>query len=212
MSLIFGEPGTGKTTLAMQCAANYVKDGHTAIYIDSDGGFSLDRLSQIAFADLESVAPSIMVFSPRTFQEQSQIIESLGNFTSSRTGFVIFDSISSLYRLGLTDRRETFRMNRRMNRHLAYLAEIARGRRIAILLTSQVRTVFEDRNSRKKGMIEPVAARLLSFWSDSIVCFRFTSTPTIRQVELMKPRKAKSDYSCFLRLTDSGIEEASTAV
>ena len=207
ISLVFGESGTGKTTLAMQCAVNHVRDNHSVIYVDSDGMFSLDRLSQIVYGDLSSVASSIMVFSPRTFQEQNQIIETLEGFISSRTKLVIFDTFSSLYRLELTDREQTFGINRQMNRQLAYLAEISRRKGIAILLTSQVRSILEEERTKKKRSIEPVAARLLGFWSDLILCLRSTRSPTIKEAELLKPQESESASSCLIQLTGKGIED-----
>jgi DNA repair and recombination protein RadB len=208
ISLIFGESGTGKTTLAMQCAVNHVRDNRSVIYVDSDGMFSLDRLSQIVYGDLSSVTPSIMVFSPRSFQEQYEIIETLESFISSRTKLVIFDTFSSLYRLELTDREQTFGLNRQMNRQLAYLTEIARRKEIAMLLTSQVRSILEEEGSRKKGLIEPVAARLLGFWSDLILCLRSTRSPTIKEAELLKPQGSTPTSSCLVQLTGKGIEDA----
>jgi DNA repair and recombination protein RadB len=209
ISLIFGESGTGKTTLATQCAVNYVRDDHSVIYVDSDGMFSLERLSQIVYGDLSSVAPSIIMFSPKTFREQNEIIETLESFISSRTKLVIFDTFSSLYRLELIDRKQTFKLNRQMNRQLAYLAEIARGKEIAVLLTSQVRSILEEEGTRNKGLIEPVATRLLGFWSDLILFLRSTSRPTIKRAELLKPQGSTSASSCLLQLTGNGIEDAS---
>ena len=207
LSLIFGEFGTGKTTLAMQCAVNHAKDGHSTMYVDPNGEFSLDRLSQVALQDLGLVAPLIMVFSPRTFQRQSEIIESLGSFISPKIRLIIFDTISSLYRLELADRKQTFTLNRQMNRQLASLAETAKTKEIAVLLTSQVRSVFEEKETYGRQSIEPVAARLLGFWPDLILCLRSTNNSSIRKAELMKPRQlGLASYSCLLRLTDSGIQ------
>jgi len=154
-----------------------------------------------------------MVFSPRTFQEQDEIIDTLENFISPRMKLIIFDTISSLYRLELVDRKKTFRLNRQMNRQLASLVEVAREKEITVLLTSQVRSVFEDNETYNKQSIEPVAARLLGFWSDLILRLRSTSNPTIKRAELMKPHQFKSaSSSCLLKLTNSGMRGSTTAL
>ena len=194
----------------MQCAVNYAKDSHSTIYVDSNGEFSLDRLSQVALQDLSLVAPLIMVFSPRTFQRQSEIIETLGNFMNPKIRLIIFDTISSLYRLELADRKQTFRLNRWMNRQLASLAEIAKSKEVAVLLTSQVRSVFEDKKSCGHRSIEPVAARLLGFWPDLILYLSSTNNPSIKKAELTKScQLSPGSSSCLLKLTDRGIQGSS---
>jgi len=210
LSLIFGESGTGKTTLAMQCVVNNVREDKGAIYVDSNNEFSLERLSQIAFEDFDEITPSIIVFSPRSLEEQSELIQHFWGFVTSRIGLIVFDTISSLYSLELSDRRETFRFNREMNRQLAYLLELAREKGVATILTSQVRSNLESENTGEEESIEPLAARLLGFWSDSILCLKPTGIPSIKRAELLSPHQLEdvSDF-CLLELTDKGIQDLS---
>ncbi|MGE5532892.1 MAG: ATPase domain-containing protein, partial [Bacillota bacterium] len=48
VTLVYGEPETGKTTLAMQCAVNCAVQMLKVLYIDCDNTFYTKRLSQIA--------------------------------------------------------------------------------------------------------------------------------------------------------------------
>ena len=47
LTMIYGEPGSGKTTLAMHAALIQAKYGRKVLYLDSEGTFSLDRLRQL---------------------------------------------------------------------------------------------------------------------------------------------------------------------
>jgi len=98
-----------------------------------------------------------------------------------------------------------------MNRHLASIAELAKRKEVAVLFTSQVRAVLEDKIIRKKQSIEPVAARLITFWSEIILCLRSTRNPAIKRAELMKTPQSESVSSyCLLELTDSGLQDSSS--
>ena len=46
--LIYGEPETGKSTFALQCAVHCALQKGKVLYIDCDNTFSTKRLAQIA--------------------------------------------------------------------------------------------------------------------------------------------------------------------
>ena len=54
--LIYGEPETGKTTLALQCAVNCALQNLKVFFVDCENTFSTKRLSQIARDKFEEVA------------------------------------------------------------------------------------------------------------------------------------------------------------
>ncbi|MEK6827966.1 MAG: ATPase domain-containing protein, partial [Nanoarchaeota archaeon] len=47
ITTLYGPAGSGKTVLCLLCAINVAKD-KKVVYVDSEGGFSLERLKQIA--------------------------------------------------------------------------------------------------------------------------------------------------------------------
>ena len=53
VTLIYGEPETGKTTLAMQCAVNCAMQNYKTLFVDCDNTFSAKRLSQVASGKFE---------------------------------------------------------------------------------------------------------------------------------------------------------------
>ena len=77
MHLLYGEAETGKTALAMQCAVNCACVGYKTIFIDSEGTFSAKRLTQIAVGSVQEIAPNIILAKPKTFKEQTAILDKL---------------------------------------------------------------------------------------------------------------------------------------
>jgi hypothetical protein len=54
--------------------------------------------------------------------------------------------------------------------------------------------------------VEPVAQRLLGYWSDTILKLEITSIQGVRQAILEKPGEERR--SCRFKLGEAGIEEA----
>ncbi|MEM3441266.1 MAG: ATPase domain-containing protein, partial [Candidatus Bathyarchaeia archaeon] len=75
VTLIYGEPETGKTTLALQCAVNCAKQGLKILFIDCDNTFSAERLSQVSAGKFEEIAALIILMRPEDFREQAAVID-----------------------------------------------------------------------------------------------------------------------------------------
>ena len=68
---IYGPPGSGKTNISLNVTVNLARAGKKVIYIDTEGGISIDRIKQLAGDDFDTVASNIIVFEPNDFEEQS---------------------------------------------------------------------------------------------------------------------------------------------
>ena len=203
VSLVYGEAETGKSTFSIQCAVNCARMGYKTMYVDSDDTFSTRRLSQIAYHDSEKVSPSIILVKPATFQEQALAIDHLDEYMTKRVGLVIVDTITSLYRVEIGGRRETFALNRELNRQVACLAQAAITHKMAVLITSQVRSAFADGTVS----LEPVATRVLKFWSDPVLDFKQTDQTRVIKVHLEETSKRKQTAACYLVVKKSGISD-----
>lgn len=204
VSLIYGEAETGKTTLAIQCAANCARQGYKTLFIDCDGMFSPNRLSQIAMDRFEEIAELVILMRPNNFREQTLIIDQLTDYVNEKFGLVVVDTITSLYRLKVAESPDkTFELNRELNRQLASLAQIARTQKVAILMISQVRTAFKGDHVS----IEPVATRVLKFWADTIINMNLTENPQIVKTIVEKTSRKAQPISCYLKIDESGIRE-----
>jgi RecA/RadA recombinase len=206
ISLIYGEAETGKTTLAIQCAVNCAKQDRKTLFVDCDNTFSVQRLTQISSKQFAEVAELIVLARPRDFREQASLIEQLVEYVTNNFGLAIIDTFTSLYRLRISESpSKTFELNRELNRQLAVLAQTAKTKKIAVVITSQVHSVLDE----APVSVEPVAARVLKFWADTIIALRPTETPQIVEMTLEKvPRKLPPKIR-NLRIEESGMHEYS---
>ncbi|HVP40353.1 MAG TPA: ATPase domain-containing protein [Candidatus Krumholzibacteriaceae bacterium] len=204
MHLVYGEAETGKTTVAIQCAVNCARMGYKTIYIDSEGTFSARRLTQIAASDAKEIASNIILARPATFKEQSAILDNLDSYLTKKVGLIVVDTISSLYSVELGgESKSTFKLNRELNKQMAYLAQIVKTRKIAALATSQVRNVFTAHDVN----LEPVARRVMKFWANVVISLKLTQQNGVVRAVLEKHPRRLQPASCFLRIVEEGIKD-----
>src|SRR3989338_2508843 len=102
ITTIYGPAGAGKTNLALLSAVTIALTGAKVIYVDTEGGFSVERLKQLT-AEHEQVMERILFLKPTTFQEQVSALGKLKSLASKSIGVIVVDTISMLYRLELGD-------------------------------------------------------------------------------------------------------------
>ena len=203
VSLIYGEAETGKTSLAVQCAVNCARRGYKSLFIDTDGTFSYERLSQISEYDYEIISPLMIIMRPTTFQDQSRAVDHLEKVINSKFGLIVVDTVTSLYRVELDEPKETYAANRELNRQLAVLTQIAKTCGIAVLIVSQVRSVPLGERTEMK----PVATRVLNYWSDVVLDMRQTGQTRVIQVLREKHPKIKGNGAIYVNIENSGITD-----
>ena len=203
VTLFYGEAETGKSTLAMQCAINCASQGLKTLYVDCDGTFSAKRLSQLAAGKFDEIAELIVLVRPKDFREQTAVIDRLAEYTVKNSGLVVFDTITSLYRVRVAESSgKAFGLNRELNRQMAIIAQTARIKKIPMILVSQVRSVFGE----IEGAVEPVGTRVLKFWADTIIAMKPTGSPQEVKAVLEKPQRDR-EVTCNLRIDASGIHD-----
>jgi DNA repair protein RadB len=203
VSLVYGEAETGKTSLAVQCAVNCARRGIKSLFIDTDGTFSYERLSQIAKYDYEKISPLMIIMRPTTFQEQSRAIDQLEKVITNKFGLIVVDTVTSLYRVELDDTEETYAANRELNRQLAVLTQIVKTCGVAALIISQVRSVPLGENIEMK----PVATRVLNYWSDIVLDMKQTGQTRVIKVLREKHPKIKGTGFIYIKIESTGIND-----
>ncbi|MEM3695187.1 MAG: ATPase domain-containing protein [Candidatus Bathyarchaeia archaeon] len=205
LTLVYGEAETGKTTLAMQVVVNCAMQGYKILFVDCDDTFSSRRLSQIAAGKLNKIAELIILMKPRSFQEQTFVVDHLNDYVTKHFGLVVVDTVTSLYSARIAENpQKTFELNRELNRHMGLLAQLAKTNKIAILVTSQVRSAFEE----GYVSVEPVATRVLKFWAEIIIAMKPTENPRTIKAIIEKGAKAPKQCACLLQIKERGLSDA----
>lgn len=201
---IYGPSASGKTNIAIQCAVRCVEMGRKVIYIDTEGGFSAERLDQIAKGRGKEIASKILLFEPITFEEQVEMTRHAINLANNHEiGLIVLDSAVALYRLeeGATERKKA--LGRELGRMLAGLAGVARRRNLAVLITNQVYSSMEN------GLddVRPVGGPALEYWSKVIIELRIRGEMGQREGVIVKHRYKPSGEKADLVIRGTGFED-----
>jgi RecA/RadA recombinase len=203
ISLIYGEAGTGKTTLALQTSVQAAIKGFKVLFIDSDQSFSIQRLAQIAGKDIEKISDNILIFQPETFMHQAMLIENLEKYINKNVGLIVIDTLTSLYRIAFESRQSIFILNKELNRQLAYLNDLSMKYNLSVLVLSQVHAKpYDDFKT------EVIAKRVLTYWSK--IALRINLTPRSNIREAILERFFSEDLNnsvCYLNLTKDGFKD-----
>ena len=179
ITMIAGPPGSGKTNFVILAACSQAKKGNKVIFIDTEGGFSVDRVRQIAPEDYVEILKNFMILSPTSFEEQKKsFINLLSHLKKEHVGLVIIDGMAMLYRLELGDAvksksdEKIKEVNREIAKQMRALAEISRKQNIPVLITNQVYSEFLSEEELKKGVkkeMNIVGGDLFKYWSKCII-------------------------------------------
>jgi len=199
--LLFGQAEAGKSTLAVQCATNCARLGLKTLYVDTDGTFIPERLSQIASQDFKDVSDFIIISEPSTFSEQIILFDNLEKFVNNRFGLIVVDTITSLYSSELMNKKEMFNLNRELNRQVAISIEVAKRFDLSVLLVSQVRSLFSETE------IVPVATRVLKFWCNSVVGLSRAGSKNLVKASVMKVGGRETKINFYLVIKEDGLHD-----
>ncbi|MEO2152790.1 MAG: DNA repair and recombination protein RadB [Thermococcus sp.] len=197
LTQIYGPYATGKTTLAVQTG---ILSGKKVAYVDTEGGFSPERLKQMAEArnlDPEETLSRFILFTPADFKEQRRVIGSLKKVIDDSFSLVVVDSITAHYRaeenrMGLlTD----------LSRQLQVLLWIARKQNIPVLVINQVH--YDSRLERTR----PVAEQTLGYRCKDILRLDKLPKPGLRLAILERHRFRPEGTMVYFRITEKGIED-----
>lgn len=204
ISTLFGEAGSGKSNLCMLAALTATGQGRNVIYVDTEGGFSVERAAQLFPRSHEQLLSKIIFFNPTSFEEQRKAFDQITDASEhGRLGLIIVDSIVMLYRLMLGDHeKDVSETNHEMARQLRILSEIARKKNVAVLVTNQVYSSFDNRDE-----VRMVGGDLLKYWSKCIVKLEKVQNPVCKAT-IFKHRSLPAEKSTFFEIKEREIVEA----
>lgn len=195
---IYGPAGSGKTNLALLASVSCVKNGKKAIFIDTEGGFSVERLGQLT-KDFEKFSKNIILMEPKSFKDQNKTIKNLDKKINSDVGLIVLDSLATFYRLEM-DKDNFQKVNRKLANQLSILSKISREKNIPVLITNQVYSNFE------KNGIEMVSRDVSKYWSKCLVeLVKFDKGR--RAAVLRKHRSLPEQKKAEFAITKKGIKK-----
>jgi len=199
ITTIYGPAGSGKTNLLLLAAVEAAKNGLKVIYVDTEGGFSIARLKQIA-PEYETVLDKILFLKPTTFEEQKKTFEKLKEIINSKIGLIIVDTISMLYRLERTGDgiKET---NRELGSQICFLTEIARKKNIPVLIANQVYSLFDSKNK-----VNMVGGDIMKYGSKCLLELQ-SGDQGLRKIILRKHRSIAGEKEAIFKIIEKGIEK-----
>lgn len=217
ITTIYGPAGSGKTNLCLLSAVEQAKQNKKVIFIDTEGGFCVDRLKQLTD---ESVLNNILLLKATNFFEQIEIFNSILNEINKNIGLIIVDSIVMLYRLELggKENKKIKLINSNMARQLRILNEIARKKNIPVLITDQVYSDFLSNekiqelkgkniniNEEKAKNVKMVGGDLLKYWSKCIIELRKKGS---KRKAVLRKHRSLPEKSFSFYITKKGIEKS----
>lgn len=199
LTQFYGPPGSGKTNIVLNLLIQNAKNGHSGIFVDTEGGLSIERVKQISGTDFSVLASNIIVFEPSTFTEQDEIIRRIEKMIESgeRAELIILDSAVALYRVR---DGESSQLNLELGRQMGILTRLARKHDIAVVITNQVYASFEG-----EGMVEPVGGTILKYRSKIMVELERGDVSGERYAILKRHRSRPEGLRTRFRIVDSGL-------
>lgn len=199
---IYGPPGSGKTNISLNVTVNLARAGKKVIYIDTEGGISIDRIKQLAGDDFDTVASNIIVFEPNDFEEQDDDLKLIETWVSSNhenLELIVLDSAVALFRIEESKGKSSV-----LGKEMNLLASLARTYDIAVLVTNQIYASF-DENSDEHS---PVGGTILQYWSKTIIELKREEDSSKRIAVLKRHRSIEEDVAVRFKITNDGIEKA----
>ncbi|WP_321211515.1 DNA repair and recombination protein RadB [Methanothermobacter sp. DP] len=198
----YGPPASGKTNIAIKLAVETSKRDRKTVFIDTEGGISVERIRQVSGPSFQRVADNIIVFEPSSFTEQGEAIQRTLNVLKNHgdsVDLVVLDSAVALYRL---KEGNGSNFNVDLGRQLFLLLQMARRFDLAVVITNQIYSLRGDDGVER---VSPVGGTLLRYWSKTIVELEMGDRPGERVAILRRHRNRPEGLRTSFRIVPEGI-------
>ena len=206
ITLIYGEPGSGKTALMLQIALQACLQGFKALCIYSDGLFPYPRLEIIMRKmGLNESSVPLQVIHINHFEDLKNIVRQieLGNFKDYY--LIAFDTLTGPYRsIPIERRQEVIAHNKMLNQLMAILKNYAQLFNAYLVLTSRLRS---PSISGESTIDEPIASNVLTYWSDNIISLSKLDLPYRRRIVILKSHGMEANVEIKAHIVDGMLEE-----
>lgn len=211
VTTIYGPAGSGKSNLCIMAAARQACLGKKAIFVDTEGGFSVERMRQLASPD---AMRNILLMKATSFSEQKEAFSKMLGLAKGDVGLIVVDSIVMLYRLEMSeanqenDDEKARNANRNLARQMRILNEIARKKGIPVIVTDQVYGKFltkEEFEAGKEKQVAMVGGDILKYWSKCII--ELQNAGRGRRKAVIRKHRSLPEKEIMFEIIDSGIRK-----
>lgn len=140
----YGPSASGKTTFAKNEAIELARQGKKVVFLDTENGFSVERIKQIAGKDYKNILDNIFLFKINSFKDQQLKIKDLEKL-KGKINLVIIDSFNSYYRRLYNSKPDLAKSM--LNSQLKILKGLSKD--VRVILTNQV---FDNLDGQVKGV------------------------------------------------------------
>ena len=199
---IFGSPSSGKSNVTLTLAVNVAKNNRKVIYIDTEGGISIDRIKQISGPYFSNVANNIIVFEPTDFLEQTETLRSIDVWIKKHheeVDLIVLDSAVALYRV---DDMKSYKLSKELRKQVQLLSNIARKHDIAVIITNQIYNAFDDEGNNE---VKAVGGDILEYTSKVIIKLERGDEINQRIATLKRHRSLPEGRHVTFHITSNGI-------
>ena len=200
ITTVYGPAGSGKTLLCLLALQKAAESDKKTIYIDTEGGFSIERLKQID-PNYKKILDKAVFLRPTSFQGQKKAFEKLKEVVNNKIGMIIIDTIAMLYRLELGKSEDVYEVNRELGKQLSCLSEIARKKKIPVLIANQVYADFDNRDK-----VNIVGGDLLKYSSKCLIELQITPSGNRRAI-LKKHRSISAEKEVTFKIVEKGVNK-----
>ena len=179
LTMIYGPAASGKTTLALHAAISQAEQGKKVLYIDTEGGFNVERITQLN--PDPKILDNILLLRITDFMQQRVNFRKLKDLVEKgRINCVIMDTIGMHYRLYL--QKNSYGANLCLKKQLGILKEISQLN-IPVVITNQIYSKVESLG------ISPVGGKIVL--NSCQTCIELQKEPN-RRIIIKKPSPEKS--------------------
>ena len=202
ITTFYGESGSGKSNICMLSALTATKQAKQVVYVDTEGGFSAERASQLFPKGYKKLIENMIFFNPTSFDEQKTAFDQIKDAAAhGRLGLIVVDSVVMLYRLAKGS-EEVAAVNKELARQLRILSEIARKSNVPVLVTNQV---YADFNNPEN--VRMVGGDLLKYWSKAIIRLK-KEEGSICSAVVFKHRSLPAGRGVYFEIKNNGLAES----